>query len=469
MKWFCTGTNTRFTLCAYSLFGSFGLLSFTTPLIAAPVIQQWTENEARIYFVAAPELPMVDIQVIFDAGAARDDLAGLAQLTNQLLESGTDHYDADAVAEQFDSWGVRLASGVNHDMAWLSMRSLTEDRYLHPAIDLFAQLLKAPAFTAESVARERQRAINAVKEGQQSPNYLAQQAFYQALYGTHPYASPIEGTEAGLQAINREHLQAFHRRYYVAANAVVTFVGAIDRQTAEQIAHRIVGQLPKGNSAPPLPPAIPPKQPIQIRLPHPSSQSHIYVGQLGMSRTDPDYHALFLANHILGGSGLISKLSEEIREKRGLAYSVYSYFSPLREAGPFLINLQTRHDQTEEALTVLKTTLATFRSQGPQVEEWEAARKNLTGGFALRIDSNSKISQYLAVIGFYQLPLDYLNTFTGKINALTLEQINQKIAERFHLEPLITVVVGGMETDTATPSVQMPTHSTEIPTAVSHH
>eukprot|EP00487_Bulimina_marginata_P002359 TRINITY_DN15484_c0_g1_i1.p1 TRINITY_DN15484_c0_g1~~TRINITY_DN15484_c0_g1_i1.p1 ORF type:complete len:134 (+),score=34.08 TRINITY_DN15484_c0_g1_i1:194-595(+) len=132
------------------------------------------------------------------------------------------------------------------------------------------------------------------------------------------------------------------------------------------------------------------------------------MGQPGINRADPDYFALYVGNHILGGSGLVSKLSDEIREKRGLSYSVYSYFRPMRQWGPYQFGLQTRNDQAEEALDVLKNTLKTFIADGPSEDELIAAKQNITGGFALRVDSNSKIADYLAMIGFYGLPLDYL-------------------------------------------------------------
>ncbi len=411
---------------------------------AIPEIQHWrTANGARVYFVPAPELPIVDVRVVFDAGSARDgDKPGLALLTNALLDSGTETLSANAVAERLDGVGARLGMGSMRDMAWLSLRSLSGADYLAPGLDTASQLLRKPAFKPESLERERNRLFAALQGRDQSPGALAQEAFFKALYGDHPYASPPQGDEASLKAITREDLIDFHQRYYVAANAVVAIVGDLDRGGAEKLAMTLVGQLPAGEAAPPLPAVEPIDAAQTIRIPHPSSQSHILSGHVGIARGDPDYFSLYLGNHVLGGSGLVSELSGEIREKRGLSYSAYSHFSPMRQAGPFVMGLQTRNDQVGEAIQVMDATLDNFVKNGPTAEALRAARQNITGGFALRTDSNSKIVQYLAAIGFYDLPLDHLQTFTAKIDALSPEQVSDALKRRLRPDRLITVIVG---------------------------
>ncbi|MFO1428770.1 MAG: pitrilysin family protein [Candidatus Competibacteraceae bacterium] len=422
-----------------------GLYLLSLPAFAVPPIQNWTTaNGARVYFVPAPELPMVNVQIVFDAGSARDGARpGLAQLTNDLLESGTADLSADAVAERLDSVGADLSSGALRDMAWLSLRSLVEPRYLDPAVATVARLLREPAFAPDALERERQRMLVALQERAQSPAAIASKTFYEALYGKYPYASPPEGTEDSLKALTRDEVQSFHRRYYVGANAVVAIVGALDRAAAERLANTLVGGLPSGEAAPPLPPAPPLNEAKTIRIPYPSTQSHVFIGQLGISRTDPDYYSLYLGNHVLGGNGLVSTLAEEVREKQGFAYSVYSTFAPMRQAGPFMVNLQTRTDQTEAAVKLVQSTLQTFVAEGPPATELQMARQNITGGFALRIDSNADLVQVLASIGFYQLPLDYLQTYTARIDALTLEQVRQAFQRHLHPDKLLTVIVGG--------------------------
>jgi zinc protease len=197
----------------------------------------------------------------------------------------------------------------------------------------------------------------------------------------------------------------------------------------------------------------------------PSSQTHLYAGQPGMSRGDPDYFPLYVGNHILGGSGLVSILMHEVREKRGLSYSVYSYFAPMAERGPMILGLQTKNTQADEARGVLLDTLQRFVDQGPTDDELEAAVKNITGGFPLRIASNSNIVQYLAMIGFYDLPLDYLDQFTGRVSAVTKEQIRDAYQRRVHPDRLAVVLVGGDPEPVAMSTSPVETKTADAPGA----
>jgi len=421
------------------------------PLVsqAGPTIQHWTtSNGARVYFVPAPDLPMVDIQIIFDAGSARDgQQPGLAQLSNSLLNAGSGELDADQIATRFEQVGARFSTSAYRDMAIVELRSLTEATLLDPALQTAAQLLAKPSFPTASVERERQRLLVALRERQQSPGDIAEDAFMAAIYNGHPYASPIQGNAASLNALQRGDIVDFHRRYYVGRNATVAIVGALDRAAAEQLAWTLVKDLKAGRSAallPPatLPPAITDNTPEALHIKYPSSQTHILIGQPGMSRDDPDYFPLYVGNHILGGSGLVSRISEEIREKRGLSYSAYSYFNPMRQQGPFIIGLQTRNDQANEALQVARDTLQKFIQDGPTAKELEESRQNITGGFPLRLSSNKKIVGMLALIGFYQLPLDYLDSFSARVEAVTIDDIRTAFSQHLRPQQMVTVLVG---------------------------
>jgi len=414
---------------------------------ATPDIQHWTTaNGARVYFTPAPQLPMVDIRIVFDAGAARDgDRPGLARLTNALLDQGAAELSADTIAERFASVGAQFGGSTARDMAWLQLRSLSAPEYLTPAVATLAQVLQAPTFPPVAFEQIRNRMIAAVREGDQSPGTLAQRAFYSTLYGEHPYAAPPEGNESSLQAITRDHAEDFYNRFYVAANAVVAIVGDLDRAAAEQLADSVLADLPEGKPAPPLP-AVPALTAAKtIRIAHPSSQSHVLAGQVGIERGAEDYYALMLANHVLGGNGLVSRLAEEIRQKRGLSYSTYSYFIPMRQPGPFLMGLQTQNERVDEALAVLRDTLSDFVENGPASVELEAGRQNITGGFVLRVDSNAKIAQYLAMIGFYNLPLDYLDNYTDRIDSVSPDRVHAALQQHIQPDQLLTVIVGGAE------------------------
>ncbi|RMG31807.1 MAG: insulinase family protein [Gammaproteobacteria bacterium] len=417
---------------------------FQAAASAMAPIQHWTtRNGARVYFVPAHDLPMVDVRVVFDAGSARDGKhPGVARLTNALLATGAGKLDADALAEGLESVGAELDNGALRDMAWLTLRSLTEPRALRKAVSLFGLIVQHPRFDAEDFRRERERLRVSLQLDAQQPGRIAERAFYRAVYDGHPYANPVKGTEKGLAALRRRDVLDFHHRFYVARNAVVAIVGDLDRQRAERLAEAVVGALPAGRRAPALPPVKDLAAPREVRIAHEATQAHILCGQPGMRRGDPDYFPLYVGNYILGGGGLVSRISREVREKRGLSYSAYSYFLPMARRGPFILGLQTRADQADEALRVLRRTLAEFVSRGPTEAELQAAIRHITGSYPLRIDSNRKILEYVAMIGFYDLPLDYLERFNARVAAVTRRQVMDAFRRRVHPDRLVTVVVG---------------------------
>ncbi|HHH35314.1 MAG TPA: insulinase family protein [Gammaproteobacteria bacterium] len=411
---------------------------------AAPAIEHWTtSNGARVYYVHAPELPMVDIQFIFDAGGARDGgRPGLARLTNALLDQGAGGLDADQIAQSLEQVGAQLSTSSHRDMAIVGLRSLIDPDLLGPATEVLARILGQPDFPAEALERQRRRMLVALKAQEESPGDIAQKAFYAALYGEHPYAAPPTGTEESLKALTRGEVRDYFHRYYVARNAVVAVVGALDRDQVASLVERLAGALAEGERAPALPPVTPLAGAVEKHIEFPSTQTHILMGQPGMKRKDADYFPLYVGNHVLGGSGLVSRISEEIREKRGLAYSAYSYFMPMREPGPYTLGLQTRNDKAGEALAVLRNTLQRFIDEGPTARELKASKRNITGGFPLRISSNGKIVSNLAMIGFYGLPLDYLETFTAHVKAVTRDQIRAAFQRRIHPGRMVTITVG---------------------------
>ncbi|MCU7922159.1 MAG: insulinase family protein [Candidatus Thiodiazotropha sp. (ex Dulcina madagascariensis)] len=425
-----------FLLCA-------GLL-FAAAVTATPRIATWqTANGAKVLFVEAPEIPMVDVRVVFDAGSARDGAKhGVTSFTNSLLTEGAGDWNAYQIAERMENVGAQLEVGSLRDMAWVSVRSLTERKALSISLETLATVLAKPRFAPDDIERERQSILASLLQDEQSPGSVGQKRLYRLVFGDHPYAADPEGTAESVKSLTREDLLAAHQRLYVARNALVAIVGAVDEARARDIAEQVTVALPAGEAAPPIPLVEALQQAVEERIPFPSTQSHLYLGQPGMRRGDPDYFPLYVGNHILGGSGLVSLLSEEVREKRGLSYSVYSYFLPMRQFGLFQLGLQTKNEQAEEALRVAKSTLERFIGEGPTEEELQAAKQNITGGFPLRVASNGKIVEYLAVIGFYGLPLDYLDTFTEKVRDITREGIRDAFKRRVDPDRLVRVRVG---------------------------
>ncbi|WP_373184457.1 M16 family metallopeptidase [Halopseudomonas sp.] len=403
-------------------------------------LQHWTTDEgARVYFMQAAELPMLDLQLMFAAGASRDgNLPGLALVTNGMLNEGVEGMDAGAIAANFEKLGAQYSNSSHRDMALASLRTLTANDKLQPALDLFARVVSEPAFPGDALDRLRNQLLASLQMRQQSPSALGSEAFWAALYPEHPYGSLPSGQPDSLALLKTETLETFHDEYYTAGNAVIALVGNVDRQQAERIASRIARALPQGPAAA----TVPEPDAVQARHEHvlfDSQQTHILLGQLGISRHDPDYAALYVGNQILGGSGFGSRLMEQIREKRGLSYSVNSSMVPMQADGPFQISMQTRSDQVTLALEVIDTTLEEFVRDGPTQAELVRSKRQIMGEFPLSTASNSAIVSQLSMIGFYDLPLNHMQIFLDQVEKLTVDEVRD--AFQRHVDPDRRVIV----------------------------
>jgi zinc protease len=421
------------------------VLFIAAPAFASPDIQHWTTPRGgRVYFVATQGLPLVDVRLVFDAGSARDGAKfGLAALTSNLLDTGAGNWDADAIAQRLENVGAALSSGASRDSAFVALRSLTHPEKLSVALETAKEVLAHPRFDQKDFDREKNRTLLGIKQRGEDPGDLAEIAFMKAIYGDHPYGHPPEGDKETVEPLTRDDLVDFHKRTYTVKNGILVVVGDLKRAEAETIADNLLSALPDGEALPPLPEPVAKPSATTAKTPFPSEQTHVFAGQLGMKVNDPDYFPLYVGNHILGGSGLVSRIMEEVREKRGFAYSAFSYFYPLRVAGPYQIGLQTKNAQAGEALDVAVKTVRDFIANGPTDKELDAAKKNIVGGFVLRLDSNQKLTGEVASIAFYNRPLNYLDTFTQKVQAVTKEDIKRVFKARIDPDRLQTVLVGG--------------------------
>ncbi len=437
-----------FTACLLLLAGLSSLAQAALP------IQHWmTPQGVRVYFLETHSLPMVDLRINFDAGSARDGQAhGLASLTASLLDQGVlpapgngAAQDAQAIAEGFENIGANMRASASVDSAGLSLRSLSDPERFENALKLFSSVMSHPSFPEDAFKRERERALLGLKAAEQKPDSVAQRAFYKALYGEHPYAYQPDGEMDSLQSLTLDEVRSFYARHYVTASMSIVIVGDLSRPQAEATAERLASSLPKGETLPAIPAPSELKEAKTIRIPFPSSQASILIGQLGMSRSDPDYFPLYVGNHIFGGSGFSSILMEEIREKRGLAYGVYSYLLPMQQPGPFLMGVQTKLDQAEQAQSLMRENLAQFVQNGPKPAQLKHAKSNIIGGFPLRLDSNKDIANWLSIMAVYQLPLDFLERYPQEVKATTEASIRKAWQARIQPDRLLSVIVGGEE------------------------
>ena len=419
------------------------------PALAILPIQHWqTSSGARVYFVENHDLPMLDISVEFPAGAAYDqaEKAGVASMVVRLLNTGADGLSEEDIARRTADVGAQLGGRFDADRGGMSLRTLTSDKERRQALDLFGRILRSPTFPRNVLEREKVSLIGALKESDTRPGTIATVAFQRLAYREHPYALRTSGEVDTVEKITRADLVEFYRRHYAARHAVVALIGDVTRAQAEAIAEEVTRGLPQGESAePPLPPVTPLTAGTKRTIAHHATQAHIMIGAPGMRRGDPDYFPLFVGNYVLGGGGFVSRITEEVRQKRGLAYSAYSYFSPLKLEGPFLIGMQTQRGQAQEALAVAQATLAEFVKNGPTDQELLEAKQNIVGGFPLRIDSNRKIHENLSMIGFYRLPLTYLEDFVKNVERVSVADIRDAFRRRVDPERMVTVLVAADE------------------------
>ena len=424
---------------------SFAMLMMSLSAEAGVKIQQWqTATGAEVYFVENHDLPIVDLSVNFSAGSVRDtaEKSGLAGVTRYLMALGAAGMSDEVISNKMADIGAILGGEFNSDRATFKLRTLSNAREQTQALDVFVKVLQKPDFPQAVLDREKARIIAGLQESATQPESIANNAFMAALYGKHPYSLDESGEVETISKINREDLQAFYAKHYGAKGSVIAMMGDLTREQANQIAENISGNLPKASSLEPIASVTLPTQAIEQRIAHPASQSHILLGYPGIKRGDADLFPLYVGNYILGGGGFVSRLTEEVREKRGLVYSVYSYFMPMAELGPFQIGLQTKKEQADVALNLVRETFDKFLKDGVTEKELTAAKANIIGGFPMRIDSNAKILDYLAMIGFYHLPLNYLDEYNGNVDKVTVAQIKETFNRRLKPENFVTIVVG---------------------------
>ncbi len=429
-----------------------GVVFYAQSAWALLPIQHWREpSGAQVWLVESPAIPMVDVEIDFDAGSRRDpaEQAGLASAVATMASKGVRAgrgaaaLDENALGEAWADLGAQFEVTAGRDALSYSLRSLTEPDLLDKAVLLAARQMAEPAWPQDVWERERARWTAALREADTRPGTVAGQAFAAAVYGNHPYGQ--RPTEATLARIQLADMQQFHARHVDACRARVHIVGAVQRAQARLLVAALLARLPASDPCAALP-AIPEVAPLgaaaEKDIPFASAQAQVLIGQPGFKRSDPDFLALLVGNHILGGGGFVSRLTEEVREKRGLSYSVYSGFSPGLHAGAFTVALQTRPDQAAQALQVARDVLARFVAEGPADEELRAAKDNLVGGFALRIDSNRKLLSNVVNIATNGLPLDYLEGWTQRVEALTVADIRAAMARKLQPARMVTVVLG---------------------------
>jgi zinc protease len=388
-------------------------------------------------------LPLVTLQLLIKAGSLQEPAAkaGLANLTAQLLQSGTKTRSAAQIAQELDFLGAHLRVSGGEDYSSMSLTLLKKD--LAPGLDLFKDVLLNPAFASEEIQRKVSQIKASLESEKDEPAVVASRAFARELFGSFPYGRPVRGTPEGLSAISLKDLTEFHQGYYRPNNAILCLAGDLTMEEASQWVAKIFGSWP---SAPPPEHKLPPIPPLNERrvvvVDKDITQANIILGNLGIARSNQDFYACQVMNYILGGGGFASRLMDNIREKRGLAYSVGSAFSPGLEPGPFGVTLETKNASAAEAVTQVLTEIERIRT-GPVTDgELADAKSYLIGSFPRKMDSIDKRAGLMGYVEFYGLGLDYPWKYPELIQGLTPADL-QKVAQKYlHPDKYLLVVVG---------------------------
>ncbi len=387
-------------------------------------------------------LPMVSIELLIHAGARYDDASqlGLANLTSRLLTYGTTKRSAVQISETLDFIGARLSAGCGMDLASVSVTILKKD--LATGLELLAEILIAASFPEEEMDRQKQAILASIKAKEENPGAIAEKRFLAALYPDSPFGRPVEGNEESVKAIPRSALSEFYRRYYRPNRSIMSVVGDISHQEMRQALNHVFKTWTKG--APVEKPAVPSAMDAAqiIRVNKDLTQANIILGHRGVGRENPDYYAIQVMNYILGGGGFSSRAMDSIRNERGLAYSVYSYFDADKGRGVFEFVMQTRNETAGEAIRIAKEEIRRLKEQPVSEQELSDAKDYLTGSFPLRLDTNNKVANFLAQVEFFELGLDYPERYPELIQKITREDVFRVAKEYLRPEKLIAVVVG---------------------------
>jgi len=405
------------------------LLMMSTAWAVPPIQEARLDNGLRVLLIEAHQVPMVAMQLNVVAGSRFDARGreGSAMMLATMLTDHTAKHAHEAWNRLLDQDAIKLGSDVDVDRLSLSLTVLREA--LAPGLDAFAEALLQPGWNKKRFASLQQDAVAAARKAKEEPGVIAGEASRALLFGTHPYGHRAAGTPESLRHVTLPDLQQLYRRQVRPAGAVLAVSGDI---TMQELLGYLKPRLGAWQGRPQQAlyeianPAVVQGRRKDVAMR--TTQTLVQLVRLGPARNAEDFFPVFVLNHILGGGGFGSKLMTEVREKRGLVYGVYSYFSPLATRGPFVITLQTRADQAEEATGVVRKTMAAMARGDISGRDLKAAKANLVGGFAQRLDSNRERVGLMSMIGLYGLPLDYLQVWTQRVEAVTLDDIRKAAA-----------------------------------------
>jgi zinc protease len=389
-------------------------------------------------------VPIVTLSLLVRAGALLDPPGkpGLANLVAILMTQGTTARTAPEISEAIEFLGGSLSVEAGQELATLSLSVLSKD--LDAGLDLMADVLLNPVFAPAEIQRKIQEVLAGITRGQEDPGTVSSQAFMELVYGTHPYGRPVEGTAASVPTITREDLVRFHQDYYRPDQAILAVVGDVSADDLKARLQARLGGWKRGGAAVGLPPPPASLTAKVIKTTQREvTQASINLGHLGITRDNPDYYAVQVMNYLLGG-GFGSYLIAKIREEKGWAYDVGSYFSSGKAAGDFSVSMQVKNEVADQAIAAALAEIRRIREIPVNAEELKDAKAYLTGSFPLRLDTSSKLVGLLSSIEFYGLGLDYVDRYPALINAVTAADVQRVARKYLNPETYALAVVGDL-------------------------
>ncbi len=442
----------RSPLSLIAYFRAFFLLfSVVSPVLSASFSEAaslqpkrfMAENGMTLLVLEQPSLPIVTIQILVRAGSSLDpkEKSGLANMTASLLEEGTQTRTAMDISESIDFIGANLTTRVSEDEMSIQLQLLKKD--VETGIQLLSDMLMHPRFDDEEVERVRKQILGGIRAEKDQPGAIAQRAFQEIVFQGHPYQHAVVGNEMSVPNITRKDLLGFHQRYYHPNNMIIAVVGDLTEEETKTVVHMAFGQWPRGKVAFPRIAAVPPlSKKVLKRIEKDLSQATVILGHIGLERSDPDYYPVLVMNYILGGGGFASRMMTDIRDTRGLVYSIYSHFTANTLSGDFSVSFQTKSSSTKEAIKGILEMMTDIQNTPVSDIELSEAKAYLSGSFPLKIDTTKKVASMLSAVEFHKLGLDYFETYPKEINRVTLEDV-QRVAKKYlHPDHYALVVVG---------------------------
>lgn len=413
---------------------------------ALDVKRQFLDNGLILLIVERHNLPVVKVSLGINAGNLMEpaEKAGLSSLVASLLTEGTTGRTSEQISESIEFVGGSIGASGGDDYNSVSLSVLKKDIDL--GFDLLSDVIFNPVFPEDKFDKKKERIKGNLKASEEDPGFLASREFKKALFGSHPYGRLISGTAESIDNITREDLVEFHSTYYVPENSVMSVVGAVEPEEVEKLLEKYFSKWDMKKAArPSLPQVEAVRKRETIKIDKDLTQATIRLGHIGVSRDNPDYYAISVMNYILGGGGFASRLMQNIREEKGLVYDIHSYFSADRLGGSFQVGLQTKNESANTAIEEILKEIKAIRSIPVTDEELSDAKAFLTGSFPMRIETSSRIANFLVAVEFYGLGVSYIDDYPAYINKVSKEDVIRVAKKYLDPERFILVVVANQD------------------------